>query len=303
MTASTSRPINRPKKPKTSSRSKSGTTAAQSRLTTLSERTESAGKAIMIHGPTGVGKTVLAIHKAPRPILVLDADNGIDSVIGTTRMDDIHIWSPSDGVRFTYEDLDEFRNYVVAGDWEMSYKTIVPDNITAAQKPFIPWAIAQRAARQTDVTKRELIDPDIPSQNDWGKIYRTYDRWIRDLRDAKRRGAHIIFTAGSYTWMDEEAGYEKIMPDLEGREREQVPTHMDAVCYYAYEDDDDESSDRILHLAPSGAVVTKARVPIALHNKIPSEVRNPDFKAMMAAVTVVEREAKKAAAKTTRKKR
>lgn len=292
MAARTSRKVTRPANPKQSARAKSSNAASQSRLTTLSEHGLTSGRCILIHGDTGAGKTVLAIEKATRPMLVLDCDTGLDSVIGTSGSDKIDIWGPAEGEsELTWEDMDEFRNYLLAGDWHQPYKVIVVDNVTAGQKPVIVSCI-EEAMDRLDEDKRASRDPDIPSQQDWGKIYRRMDRWIRDVKSVKRRGVHVIFTAGTREWMDEAEGYTKLMPNLEGQERNQIATHMDAVGWLEADED-----GRRLHLAPSGAFVTKVRLPVEHHGKIPDAVEDPNFDSMMEAVIGLEK--KEAKRKTT----
>lgn len=279
MANKTAREVNRPSQPRKSSRAASSNKAAASRLRTLDQRGESTGKSILVHGYSDAGKTVLALLKAPRPILVLDCDNGLDSVIGMVGSGEVYIWEPSNGVEYSYEDLDEYRNYVLAGDWAADFKTIVTDNLTAAQKPFIRHALEESISRLPD-DKKAARDPDIPSQQDWGKIYRTMDQWIRDIRDgAKRRGVHAIFTSGTKEWVDEESGVEKIFPNLEGQVRNQVASHMDAVAYIEIDD-----GERILHLAPTGAIITRVRLPVARHGNVPDEITDPDFEKLIAAV-------------------
>lgn len=240
----------------------------------------------------------MAIEKAPRPLLVLDCDTGLDSVIGSAGSAKVDIWGPSAGeTELNWDDMDEFRNYLLAGDWRHPYKVVVIDNITAGQKPVIVSCI-EEALDRLDDDARAKRDPDIPSQQDWGKIYRRMDRWIRDVKSIKRRGVHVIFTAGTREWMDEAEGYTKLMPNLEGQERNQIATHMDAVGWLEADED-----GRRLHLAPSGAFVTKVRLPIASHGKIPDAVESPDFNSMLEAVIGLEKKEvrkTKPKAKTTR---
>lgn len=298
MTAKTSRKVSRPTKPRQSARAKSSNAAKASRLTTLADHQVTAGRCVLIHGDTGSGKTVLSIHKAPRPLLVLDCDTGLDSIYGTTGSDEIDIWGPAEGeTELTWEDMDEFRNYLLAGDWDRDYEVILVDNVTAGQKPVISSCVDESITR-LDEDKRKQRDPDVPTQQDWGKIYRRMDRWIRDVKSVKRRGVHVVFTAGTREWMDEAAGYTKMMPNLEGQERNQISTHMDAVGWLESDED-----GRRLHLAPSGAYITKVRLPVAQHGKIPKAIEEPDFNSMMEAVIgIVKEEAKKPARKTTKKR-
>ena len=300
MTAKTSRKIKRPTKPRQSARAKSGNAARNKHTKSLSDLNVAAGKVILIHGDTGAGKTVLAIHKAPRPILVLDCDTGLDSVFGTDDSDNITIWGPADdGAELTWEDMDEFRNYLIAGEWEEDYELIVVDNLTAGQKPVITSSIDE-AIQRLDADKRAQRDPDIPSQQDWGKIYRRLDKWVRDVKSVKRKGVHVVFTAGTREWLDEEAGYTKMMPNLEGQERNQIATHMDAVGWLESDED-----GRRLHLAPSGAYITKLRLPVAQFGNIPSAIEDPDFNKMLEAVIGLKRKepARKKAAPKAAKKR
>lgn len=221
-------------------------------------------------------------------MLVLDCDNGLDSVIGIDLDDQVDIWEPSNGIDYTWADLDNFRNYVKAGDWRQDYKTVVVDNVTAGQKPIIRGSMDEVIARITDADKKALRDPDVPSQQDWGKIYRVMDQWIRDIRDVKRRGVHVIFTSGTREWLDTDAGIQRIMPDIEGRERNQITTHMDAVGWLEIDD-----GVRYLHLAPTGAVITKIRLPVARHAEIPESIEDPDFIKMMKVVQIVGEEDRK----------
>lgn len=291
--AAASRKVTRPKKPVKSSRLKTSSKAASKYSKRLSDLEESTGKAILIHGPSGAGKTTLAIHKAPRPILILNADYGLDSVIGTSRSEEIEVWEMESGGDINWEIIDEFRNYVVSGDWQMPFKTIVPDNLTVIQKPVIAYAISEEL-RRLDEEKRATRDPDIPSQSAWGKTYRVFDKWVRDVKSAKRLGVNVVFTAGTSEWMDDEAGYSRMMPDIEGRLRNQIAMHMDAVGWL---ENDDEG--RRLHLAPSGAFITKVRLPIASHGKEPDEILNPDFNKMIRAI---KGESKKGSKPTSRKR-
>ncbi len=298
MTSRTSRPVKRPSKPKKSTRAKAGNAAALAAIVTLEQREVLSGRAVLIHALTGAGKTVLALHKAPRPLLVLDCDNGLDSVYGTYKSDEVHIWQPEDGHDFTWPDLDNFRDYVKAGDWMLPYKTIVVDNATMAQAPIIAWSNQELIDRAgSDPDKVAKIDPDVPSQQGWGKIYRVMDRWVRDIRDAKRRGVDVIFTAGTAEWLDPGEGYVKLMPDLEGKVRTRIATHFDAVGYL--ENDDD---GRKLILGPSGTFVTKARLPVAMHGKMPDEIEDPDYVSMMDAVRMVEKKGARSKATATKKK-
>lgn len=298
-TARTSRAVSRPSNPPKSNRAKSGEAAAASQLGTLADRSSERGRAILVHGPSGSGKTTLAIHKAPRPILVLDADNGLDSVVGTDDMEDIHIWLPADGrSEYSWADLDAFRNYVKSGEWQAKYRTIVPDNLTAIQKPLIRAVINEMLETAQSKTDSETkIDPDNPSQQGWGKIYRRFDQWLVDVRDAKRRGAHVIFTAGTSEWMDNIEGYTRMMPDIEGKERNQVATHMDAVAWLENED-----GSRTLHLGPSGSFITKARLPVSRHDQVPDVIEDPDFNKLLAAVEMLPTEEPKPKKKTPTKK-
>lgn len=295
--ARTSRPVNRPAKPKQSSRAQTGNAAAESRLTTLEDYATTTGRAILVHGPSGSGKTVLAIHKAPRPTLVLDCDNGLDSVLGTNDMRGVKLWKPGDGrVHYNWEDLDEFRNYVKAGDWIDDYKAIVVDNTTTAQKPIIRSVIddmierAQQKKATGDDEDDTGIDPDNPSRQGWGKIYRRIDTWVTDIRDAKRRGPHVIFTAGTSEWMDTQEGYSRLMPDIEGKERNQIATHFDAVMWLEADED-----GRRLYVAPQGAFITKVRLPVSRHGDVPDIIEDPEFDDMIKAAKLVEGRTQKAA--------
>jgi hypothetical protein len=149
-----------------------------------------------------------------------------------------------------------------------------------------------------DPDRRAQRDADVPSQSDWGKIYRMMDEWIRNIRDAKRRGVHVVFTSGTKEWLDTDAGIQRIMPDIEGRERNQITTHMDAVGWLEIDD-----GERFLHLAPTGAVITKLRLPVNRHMEAPESIQDPDFVKMMEVVQIVggaKSKAKKTTASKTR---
>ena len=282
MTARTQREIKRPKNPRKSARAQAGNAAARRSIVDLSEYSKTSGRAILLHGHTDAGKTVCAIHKAPRPLLVLDCDTGLESIFGTTRPSDVHVWAPrEEGTDLDWEQMDEFRDYVKSGDWILPYKTIVVDNVTAGQKPVIVHSL-QEAISKLPEEKRANRDPDIPSQQDWGKIYRIYDRWIRDIRNAKRRGVNVVFTCGTREWLDEVEGYAKLMPNLEGAIRNQIATHMDVVGYM----ESDEDGRRLI-LGPSGATITKVRLPVQRHNQRPDMIESPDFPKMIKAVEVI----------------
>ena len=98
--------------------------------------------------------------------------------------------------------------------------------------------------------------------------------------------------------MDDDQGILRIMPDIEGRERNQITTHMDAVGYLEIEDD-----ERVLHLGPTGAVITKIRLPVNRHNNVPDSIIDPDFIKMMKVVEIVSKEAEKKASTSSKKKK
>lgn len=297
-----SRSVKRPTNPKQSNRSRSANQAAEESLQSFEDYVATTGRAVLVHGPSGSGKTVLAINEAPRPTLVLDCDNGLDSVIGTKRMKDIILWKPRDGrTEYDWEDLDRFRNYVKAGDWQHDYECIVVDNVTAAQKPVVRSVIddmLDRAREKSGNDDEETsIDPDNPSRQGWGKIYRRLDKWITDIRDAKRRGAHVIFTAGTSEWLDSTEGYSRLMPDIEGKERNQIASHFDAVMWL-----ESDEEGRRLYVAPQGAFITKVRLPIDRHGDVPDTIEDPNFDAMISAAKLMEevKQPQKKAATTKR---
>ena len=78
--------------------------------------------------------------------------------------------------------------------------------------------------------------------------------------------------------MDVDAGCERLQPNLEGSERNQIGTHMDAVGYLEV-----ENGDRTLYLAPTGSTVTKLRTPYSMRNRGTDQIENPDFDQLMAA--------------------
>ena len=160
-------------------------------------------------------------------------------------------------------------------------EVIVVDNVTAAQKPIIRGAMDEVLGR-LDPDRRAGRDADVPSQSDWGKIYRMMDEWVRNIRDVKRRGVHVVFTAGTREWLDTDSEIQRLMPDIEGRERNQITTHMDAVGWLEIDD-----GVRFLHLAPTGAVIVKLRLPVSRHGEVPDSIEDPDFVKMMKIVQIV----------------
>jgi hypothetical protein len=184
----------------------------------------------------------------------------------------------------------------------MPYKVIVVDNITAGQKPVIRSVQQERIERKAKGSSSDDDSGDVSldqvTRPDWGNVYRRYDKWITDIKSAKLRGVDVVFTAGTREWFDANAGWDKLMPNLEGAERDQIASHMDAVLWLESDED-----GRRLHLAPSGAFITKVRVPVSQHDRVPDVIEKPTYKTMMAAVKEMEEdEAAKPKRKTTTKR-
>ncbi len=87
-----------------------------------------------------------------------------------------------------------------------------------------------------------------------------------------------MMTSGTSEWMDTAEGYTRMMPDIEGKERNQISTHFDAVMWLEADDD-----GRRLYVAPSGAFITKVRLPVSRHDQVPDVIEDPDFNSMIAA--------------------
>ena len=195
---------------------------------------------IMIYGPPGVGKTVLAgtasRSKALSPVLFADAEAGTLSL-----KDDIDV------VRIT--DMPTLGKMVKFLRTEKQYKTVVIDSLTEVQKIIMKHVIQQA------VKEDPKHDKEIPYQKDWYRNSELVRRIVRSFRDLPM---HVIFTALDREVKDDLTGSVQTLPALPGQLAGEVPGYLDIVGYLTVQEVDGNIVRRLI-VQPTPMIMAKDR--------------------------------------------
>lgn len=213
---------------------------------------------MLIYGPPGAGKTVLAATAADvpemAPVLYVDVEGGTRS-IRDKQVDVLRVKSFSELLQL----LDVLRT------GHHKYRTVVIDSLTEVQKLNM-YEIMKKVVGQ-DPSR----DPDIPALRDYGKNSEQIRRLIRGYRDLTN--THVIFTALASESKDEKTGVVKVYPALSGKLASEVPGFLDVVVYLSVAEQNGNEV-RVLVTDMTSRVMAKHRTPIS-GVRLPRFLKNP----------------------------
>lgn len=209
---------------------------------------------IIVYGRTGVGKTRFAAT-AP-DVLFIDAEAGTLSIAD----------KPIDVVTIQdFNQLDEVFDFLLKGDHK--YKSVVIDSLTEVQLKCMDNII------KSEVEKKPDRDPDVPTQQNWGKSFNQIRKLIRKFRDLPM---NVIFVCEAKDNKDEETGIIYTVPALPGQLANKIPGYMDIVGYMDLRKD---SEGNLIEKMLFRAVDRKDGKDRS--GKLPMAMENPTFKKIL----------------------
>lgn len=174
----------------------------------------------LFYGPPGAGKTHLAgtaeDSKLTSPVLFLDVEGGTATIRTRSGIDVKRIRSLKQ-LEETYNDL-----YLSIENKRIYYKTVVIDSLSELTDVDMRSIMKDAYGRNPD-----KVDPDVPSQREWGKARAHMRTIVRAFRDLP---CNTIFTAQVAT-IQEEGQPTVYMPGFAGKLRTELPGFMDIVGY------------------------------------------------------------------------
>lgn len=198
---------------------------------------------ILIYGQPGVGKTFFAgtaeDSELTSPTIFLDVEGGTTTLRKRKNLDVVRIRSTEELVATHKMLLEQNDNH---------YKTVVIDSLTELQKLDMHGIMKELVSRRPD------LDPDVPSQREWGKSIEHMRRITRAYRDLPM---NTIFTCLVVIDKDD-SGTVTYAPSLPGKLKMEISGFVDVVGYLTTATENDETVRR-LQFAATKKVIAKDR--------------------------------------------
>lgn len=193
----------------------------------------SVGKAIMIYGASGIGKTTLSFTLPPREggiRWVIDTEGGLSVVKNAINTKVFAIQNYAQIIQLRAE----MKNIFKLGD------VVIADSITE-------WLRINTIAALEFPAKRNYNE--VPVLQDWGLIIERMRDTLRDLRNLRRLGVDVIFVCGERYDKDENLGQFVGGPSLAGQLASESTYLVDEV-YHMVSVASPQGERRMFHTVP-----------------------------------------------------
>lgn len=171
----------------------------------------------LLYGDPGVGKTTFlataSLIKAMSPMLLLDIEGGDLSLRDFPDVEVVRVTS-YEKMQPIYDELHRGRH---------GFKTVGIDNLTELRY------FSMSSIMIDAVAKNDKMDPDVPSQREWGKNSSQVRAVVRGFRDLPM---HTFFTAHAKEAEDKRTNLTKVKPALPGQLSDEISGFVDLVLYY-----------------------------------------------------------------------
>lgn len=225
---------------------------------------------VLVHGFPGTGKTYYASTIAQLgPTLYVDmiGEKGGRSFKGSEWEKNITIVRPD-----TVADLTKIYKALSAGGH--GFTGVILDSLSAGQKSAVRFLLGYEEDTVSEIRKGRSG----PDMRTWGnvlEIMTDISTFWHGLADGQRKEPiHVVFTAQTKGHEDDE-GNTRLYPDVSKGSRAIAMATPDYVLYTDFEEVAAEDGSglimkHVVRLGPDSRVATKARVPVDLHDVVPS---------------------------------
>jgi len=212
---------------------------------------------LLIYGSPGVGKTVFC-SQFPSPLFI-DSEKGMAAI--EKQIDYVSITN--------FEEFQELLKDIIENveEYKKKYKTIVVDSVTELQKRSLDYIL--KKAVQNNISR----DPNLITQQDWGKNTESMRKALRSLRDLSEH-FNIVLTALSREVSSE--GNLIKRPDLTPSLFSSLNSYLDIMGYMMTKTEENEDKKmevtRYLIFANTNKFIAKSRI-----RNLSNVIKNPTW--------------------------